>query len=666
MRVSRHPGALLQSIFRSQLATWLALAAACAATWFAYAPGLHGGFLFDDFVNLTALGATGPVDNAATFWRYVTSGTADPTGRPLALLSFLLDARNWPADPAPFLRTNLCLHLLNGVLLFGLLRQLGRRLDGASSRTDLAAVLGAAAWLLHPLFVSTTLYIVQREAMLSTTCIVLGLIGYAHGRTVFDTAPRRGLAWMLASLAVGTVLATACKANGVLLPLLAWVLEATVFATRAAPSRALRHFRWLALVVPSIALALGLLVQGLQGAQIVDRDWTIAERLLTEPRVLLDYLQLLFVPRAMSTGLFNDGYPVSTGWMQPASTLPALLAIVALVTAGFLLRRRVPAVSAAILFFCAGHVLESTVLPLELYYEHRNYLPAMLAFWPLARALCAWRRPVWQRAAIAVGVLAVFGATTHERATLWGQPDALARAWALHNPQSPRAQAVAAMAELDAGRPDLAEHWLRPALAARPHDLQLVFNQVDARCALGGVDPALDTQVTLALRQSRGDQALAWRWLDATLDAHARQPCNGIDLDTLARWIDAAAANPQMRDAARRQDIAALRGKLALLRGDIALALRHFDAALDAWPTPTAAAKQASMLGARGHYAEALAHLDHYDALHDHRMRPRGMNMATLHALVLERQQYWPRELARLRGLLQSDLDAARKQDASQ
>ena len=78
----------------------------------------------------------GAIDNWPAFWRYITSGSADPTGRPLSLLSFLVDARNWPADPAPLLRTNVLLHLLNGALLFVLLRQLGRRLDGASARTD--------------------------------------------------------------------------------------------------------------------------------------------------------------------------------------------------------------------------------------------------------------------------------------------------------------------------------------------------------------------------------------------------------------------------------------------------------------------------------------------------------------------------------------------------
>ena len=114
------------------------LAALFAITWWVYHPGLSGDFLFDDFGNLPAIGATGPVDNWTAFWRYITSGDADPTGRPLTLLTFLIDARDWPASPYPFKVTNLILHLINGVLLAGVLWKLGRALSvpfNPSSRT---------------------------------------------------------------------------------------------------------------------------------------------------------------------------------------------------------------------------------------------------------------------------------------------------------------------------------------------------------------------------------------------------------------------------------------------------------------------------------------------------------------------------------------------------
>ena len=53
---------------------------------------------------------------------------------------------------------------------------------------------------------------------------LLGLLAYAHGRLRFAHSPRAGMAWMFAGLIGGTLLAIACKANGILLPLLASAL----------------------------------------------------------------------------------------------------------------------------------------------------------------------------------------------------------------------------------------------------------------------------------------------------------------------------------------------------------------------------------------------------------------------------------------------------------
>src|SRR5688572_23112470 len=128
----------------------LCLATAAVAYW----PGLSGGFLFDDYANLPALGRYGPVRDWDGLLRYLTSGIADPTGRPVSMLSFLIDARTWPTDPWPFKRTNLLLHLANGALLYTVLAALGQRVVKTPGHARIAALLGAALWLLHPLWVS--------------------------------------------------------------------------------------------------------------------------------------------------------------------------------------------------------------------------------------------------------------------------------------------------------------------------------------------------------------------------------------------------------------------------------------------------------------------------------------------------------------------------------
>lgn len=625
-----------------------------------YWPGLAGGFLFDDFVNLNAIGATGRVDDWPTFWRYVTSGTADPTGRPLALASFLIDARNWPADPGPFLRTNLVLHLINGALLFWLLRLLGRRLEPDQGRADATALLGTGLWLLHPLFVSTTLYIVQREAMLPATSTLLGLLAYVHGRNLFEQSrPRSGAAWMISGVVFGTFLGLLCKANGLLLPLLAWVLEATVLRAGPADPRSLRVLRLVLLVLPAIALLLFLASYLPKLTQpMVERPWTGLQRLLTEPRVLLDYLRLLVVPRSISSGLYNDAYLASTGVLHPWTTLPAIVAVLGLASWAWLFRVKYPVLSAAVLFYFAGHLLESTVVPLELYFEHRNYLPALLLFWPLGRGIVALRIPRRLRVVVGSALLLLFAATTYQRAVLWGQPQQLAVLWAKQNPDSSRAQATLAMYETGAGNPGAAMRRLGPLWQKRPDDLQIAFNYVDTACAGPGLVAEDARKVATALGNSDIARPLIRRWLGKAINVAASGQCPGLDLAVAEYWLESTLRNPELRSPhIRDRAIEPLLAQLAIRREQPELALAHYDRALAAFITPDVAAHQASMLASSGYYAQALEHLDSYERLKSHAHRP-GAGMRRLHAKVLQMQGYWPREMAILRENLNAELRA--------
>ncbi len=139
--------------------------------------------MLDDYGSIAALGDRGGVKNWETFKAFVFGGHSGPTGRPLALLSFLIDANNWPADPWPFKRTNLGIHLVNGTLLGILTVRILRLLQFDKQDARWIALVCAAYWLLHPFLVSTTLYAVQRMAQLSTLFIFAGLLSYLYGRS---------------------------------------------------------------------------------------------------------------------------------------------------------------------------------------------------------------------------------------------------------------------------------------------------------------------------------------------------------------------------------------------------------------------------------------------------------------------------------------------------
>ncbi|MGI9247927.1 MAG: tetratricopeptide repeat protein, partial [Woeseiaceae bacterium] len=168
---------------------------------FAYWPGLKGPFVLDDFGSISALGNRGGVTNWDTFRAFVFGGHAGPTGRPLALLSFLIDANNWPTDPWPFKRTNLVIHLINGALLGVLTARILRILNFARHDVRWIALVSTACWLLHPFLVSTTLYAVQRMAQLSTFFIFAGLITYLYGRSLLATKTVK--AYLIMSGSVG-------------------------------------------------------------------------------------------------------------------------------------------------------------------------------------------------------------------------------------------------------------------------------------------------------------------------------------------------------------------------------------------------------------------------------------------------------------------------------
>lgn len=643
------------------------LAAAMAATVFVYWNGLRGPFLFDDFANLPALGEFGRLDSVDKILRYLTSGFADPLGRPLAMASFLLDANQWPAEPFAFKRTNLLIHLFNGVLVYALLARLGA-VAADAARARLAAALAAAAWLLHPLLVSTTLYVVQREAMLTATFVLLGLIVYVAGRSRLAEGRRGGTLLMLLGIGGGTLLAMLCKANGILLPLLALVLEITLLQALLQPTdaatRRLRLLRWLLLYLPSLTLLLLLLALTPSYIETAEtyRSWSLGERLMTQPRVVLGYLKLLLLPRPFSPGLLNDSIELSRGWLTPGSTLPALVFIVLCIGVALRWRTRYPRCAAAVLFFFAGHLLESSVVPLEMYFEHRNYLPAALLFWPVAALAVRPGERLAARLGLAVLVLAGFAFMTRVHANLWSDGYRQAVVWAGLMPESPRAQANAAQFEISAGRPDAAEQRVRSALRLHPDEPQLTLNLIGARCALGTLD---DADVELAARSVRTAPQpgeLLSRWSDAYLEGGAA--CSRFTGAHLSRLVDAAVANPRHNSSVEQQQIlATLQGRIRLLEHDGAGAHEAFDRALKLRPTPAAALRHAALMASQGYACEALRHLDAFDALKAQVPRPRP-GIAMLHTYLLRRQNYWVQEFAQLRATIEEEIRGAGKDAA--
>lgn len=630
----------------------------------AYLPGLNGGFLFDDYANLPALGRYGPVQDWDALLRYLTSGIADPTGRPISMLSFLIDARDWPAEPFPFKRTNLILHLCNGMLLYSVLAALGRRLGIASRDAGKAALLASAVWLLHPLWTSTVLYVVQRHAILATFFVLAGLRTWIAGVTAFEEGKvRRG--WLLSILAVPVfgLLAGLSKSNGFLLPLLLLALQPSVLRRSlhprpiAADDRHGRVARMLFAWLPASLLVLVISLLTLQGVRADEiglvRPWSVAERLLTQPRALFDYLHRLFVPGIDATGVFADGFSVSTSWRSPWTTTPAVLGLLILATAAWMARRRFPSFSAAAMFFLAAHLMESSVIPLELYFEHRNYLPATLLFWPFALLLTRDGRYRQLCTIGALGFVLVCALATLVQARLWGDPAALAYHWARALPNSPRAQTYAAAREIADGQAQQARRRLKPLLARSPGEVQYALTFLHASCAEGPVRRESIDLAASALRPAGITLDMSYQWLARTLSSDRTAACSGLPDAVLAALLEAgtsvvdAGSKPEHRSRNAR-----LQALWALRQDRCSDALTAFNRRLDFQRRPEFAHEQVGLLATYCSPTTALSHLDYYLDRAADGDAPLSSPALRLRDRIMARQGYWTAEWRRLRTVL--------------
>ncbi len=416
-------------------------------TCLAYGPGLTGGFLFDDEASIErnpnlAMQALSPEE----LWRAAWSGHTGPLKRPISMASFALDHYFHGLDPFYFKLTSLVVHLATGLSLAWLAWLLlqGPVLSLDRSTRAWVAVAAAAAWLVHPFNLSGVLYIVQRMTSLSALFTCWGLIFYATAR-LRQLDGRRAWPWLILGTPLAGLLAALSKENGVLLPLYCLVVEVTLFrfATATSQSRHLLRVFFIATLAVPLVIAGGYLVTHTEWAAGAygGRDFGLVERLMTQARVVLWYLYMIVLPQTSQMALLLDDIPVSRSLIDPVSTLPAILAVGAAIGLALALRRRLPVLSLGILWYLSGHALESTVWPLEIAYEHRNYLPSfgvlLAAVYYLVHG-ARFVRTVPVRRAAAVVLVALLAVSTHARAQQWSTPARLILTDVVNHPASPR------------------------------------------------------------------------------------------------------------------------------------------------------------------------------------------------------------------------------------
>ena len=421
-----------------------------------YGNTFNASFHFDDYHNIVdnpRLHLT--ILNKDTIARTFSAGfdggyyNSPKIYRPLTNFTFALNWLFGQDNVFGYHLVNLAIHMVASLCLYLTISALFStpRLEKTpQANAEMIALISALFWSIHPIQTQAVTYIVQRAASMMAMFYIMGMFFYLKGRLT----PKKiaSIAFFAACLGA-FLLALASKQNSATFPIALIFMEVIFFQDLSNP----RTRKYLFIIIPLVCIiAAGVGAILFMKANITSissgyavRPFTMAERLLTQPRIIFFYLSLLAFPSAGRLSFIHD-VPLSTSLVNPISTLPAILLILCMIGAALISIRKYPIFSFAALFFFLNHLIESTIIPLELIYEHRNYLPSMFIFIPIAfifqKGLEAYPGKESMRYAILgglVGVIIFTGMQTYQRNQIFQNEkvfweDAIRKAPALARP----------------------------------------------------------------------------------------------------------------------------------------------------------------------------------------------------------------------------------------
>ena len=355
---------------------WLDLLAAvliCGLAFAIYSNTLNVPFVFDDRYNIT--------DNLAIQITELTLenlwGSAFESkmpNRPVANVSLALNYYFHQKELPGYHLVNIFIHAVTGVLLYFLFLVTIRTptLKKTFIMPKITAFGAAAIWLAHPLQTQSVTYVIQRMNSMATMFYLLAMLLYVIAR--FSTTNRLKIFFYLGCIISGLA-GFGSKEIVITLPFFILLYEFYFFQDLDLSWCRSRTF-----VVGAMLIIMGLVfltvikIDSITGGY-GGRQFTLGQRLFTEPRVVFFYISQLFFPLPSRLNLFH-GFPVSISLFQPMTTIFSITALAALLGLAIRLARRQRLLSFCILWYLGNLVLESSVVPLEIIFEHRNYLPS--------------------------------------------------------------------------------------------------------------------------------------------------------------------------------------------------------------------------------------------------------------------------------------------------
>jgi len=453
------------------------------------------------------------------------------SSRPIAYISFAINYYFHQYNPKGYHVVNIIIHILTGILLYLFIKttlsipisKSSCTLIPQSLNPAFIAFFAALIWLVNPVHTQSVTYIVQRENSMASMFFILSLWLYAQGRMIkhlqltsrqhdksstLDTntlAIKRKTAFSFQLLIPGLyfsgaflswVLALGCKQTAATLPFFIFLYDWYFFQdlNKDWLKRQLNYLLVVFVLFGLIAfLYLGLnpLEKITSIADYANKEFTFAERVLTQPRVVLYYLSLLFFPHPARLNL-DHNFPLSHSLIDPVTTLLSLCIIFGLIGLAVYTAKKERLLSFCILWFFGNLVIESSVIPLAIIFEHRTYLPSMLV-WLLAVTLgYRYIKHKWSGVALVLVAAIVFSFWTYQRNSVWKDPVALWSDCVEKSPQKsrPHNNLGAALDEQDRTE-EAIEHYLQ-ALRIKPDNEKAHNNLGNALDKQGHTEEAVE------------------------------------------------------------------------------------------------------------------------------------------------------------------------------
>jgi tetratricopeptide (TPR) repeat protein len=408
------------------------------------------------------------------------------------------------------------------------------------------AAATSALWFVHPIQITSVLYVVQRMTSLSATFILLGILSYLIGRERLIKRYRYSYLYIFIGPFIFGLIGIFIKETAALLPVFILALEATLYSNEK-PWRnwtLLSQRRRKTIIVSAIlaglfiALAIGYwfvisILPGYDG-----RMFTPKERLLTESRILLFYISLILLPRSNQFGVHHDDIALSSSIFSPWTTLPAVLTLVSAIFLALYIRKRRPLISLGILWFLTGHLLESSIIPLELVHEHRNYLASLGIVIILIQLIYVGSRYIGNNKLLLLLPLLVlvYGSVALSRANQWSSYESLISYNAIHHPRSARAQLELGGMYAQQGRFREAQSAYLAAIKYQPHDPGLLIGLQLIRAHQGLAPDSRVDQLIVSLIHSYPLNATFFRTLRHAAEC-VQTLCSGINR-SLEMWVN--------------------------------------------------------------------------------------------------------------------------------